>query len=61
MIAGGKRLAYAKIPAADIIYAELECQKGVDCGRITSFFLRVMQQPNFTLLLSLKIWIDCLQ
>ncbi|EDV23443.1 uncharacterized protein TRIADDRAFT_27805, partial [Trichoplax adhaerens] len=47
MIAGGKRIAYARIPAADIIHSELECQRGIDCGKMTSFFLRVPGKKGY--------------
>ncbi|XP_067833416.1 fer-1-like protein 6 [Heptranchias perlo] len=41
MLSGNKRIAYVRIPAKDILYSEKEDEKGKDCGKIKSLFLKL--------------------
>ena len=50
MISGGKRIAYGRIPAANVLYSPRELEKGLNCGRVQTVFLKVIRQ-NMELLL----------
>lgn len=41
MISNGKRIAYARVPSKDILYSGTEEEKGKDCGKVKTIFLRV--------------------
>lgn len=41
MISNGKRIAYARVPSKDILYSSTEEEKGKDCGKVKTIFLRV--------------------
>lgn len=41
LISGGKRQAYQRIPARDIIYSVVEEERGKDCGKVRTMFLKV--------------------
>uniref|UniRef100_UPI00398EED9F fer-1-like protein 6 n=1 Tax=Pristiophorus japonicus TaxID=55135 RepID=UPI00398EED9F len=41
MLSSNKRIAYVRIPAKDILYSEKEDEKGKDCGKIKSLFLKL--------------------
>lgn len=41
MISNGKRIAYARIPSKDILYSSIDEEKGKDCGKVKTIFLRV--------------------
>lgn len=41
MISNGKRIAYARVPSKDILYSATEEEKGKDCGKVKTIFLRV--------------------
>ncbi|XP_051879497.1 fer-1-like protein 6 [Pristis pectinata] len=41
MLSGNKKVAYARIPAKDILFSEKEDEKGKDCGKIKTFFLKL--------------------
>lgn len=41
MISNGKRIAYARVPSKDILYSATEEEKGKDCGKVKTLFLRV--------------------
>ncbi|XP_041834380.1 fer-1-like protein 4 [Melanotaenia boesemani] len=40
LLSGSKRLAYVRIPAHTILYSLVEEQKGQDCGRITTLYMK---------------------
>lgn len=44
MISNGKRIAYARVPSKDILYSGTEEEKGKDCGKVKTIFLRVSFQ-----------------
>lgn len=41
MISNGKRIAYARVPSKEILYSGTEQEKGKDCGKVKTIFLRV--------------------
>ncbi|XP_072323171.1 fer-1-like protein 6 [Scyliorhinus torazame] len=41
MLTGNKRIAYVRIPAKDILYSEKQDEKGKNCGKIQSLFLKL--------------------
>ncbi|XP_078395891.1 fer-1-like protein 6, partial [Cetorhinus maximus] len=41
MLSGNKRVAYVRIPAKDILHSEKEDEKGKNCGKIQSLFLKL--------------------
>jgi len=41
LLSGGKRLAYVRIPAYSILFSLVEEQKGRDCGRLTTLYMKV--------------------
>uniref|UniRef100_W5LBR1 Fer-1 like family member 6 n=1 Tax=Astyanax mexicanus TaxID=7994 RepID=W5LBR1_ASTMX len=40
MLSNNKRLAYARIPARNLLYSENVVEKGKDCGKISTLFLK---------------------
>lgn len=42
MISNNKRIAYARIPAKDILYSVVDEESGKDCGKVKTVFLRVL-------------------
>ncbi|KAM9758875.1 fer-1-like protein 4 [Menidia menidia] len=40
LLSGSKRLAYVRIPAHSILFSLVEEQKGRDCGRITTLYMK---------------------
>lgn len=40
MISNGKRIAYARVPSKDILYSSIYEEKGKDCGKVKTIFLR---------------------
>lgn len=41
MISNNKRVAYARVPAKNILYSPAKEQRGKDCGKIKTHFLKV--------------------
>ncbi|XP_066930260.1 otoferlin-like isoform X4 [Clytia hemisphaerica] len=41
MLSGGKRVAYARIPAQHVIYSQTDYERGRDAGRLQTVFLRL--------------------
>ncbi|KAL1517093.1 hypothetical protein ABEB36_000901 [Hypothenemus hampei] len=41
MICGGKRQAYQRIPARDLIYSIVDEERGKDCGQVRTMFLKL--------------------
>ena len=42
VISSGKRTAYQRIPARDLIYSIVDEESGRDCGRVQTLFLKVL-------------------
>lgn len=52
MISNGKRIAYARVPSKDILYSSIDEERGKDCGKVKTIFLRVsLMQYTFIYLL----------
>ena len=45
MLSGGKRVAYTRVCAEDIIYSQVDSERGQYCGRVQTIFLRVSNLP----------------
>lgn len=41
LISNGKRYAYQRIPAKDILYSIVDEERGKDCGKVQTLFLKV--------------------
>ncbi len=41
MISNHKRIAYRRIPAKDIIFSMVDEERGRDCGKVQTLFLKV--------------------
>ncbi|XP_015214984.2 fer-1-like protein 6 isoform X2 [Lepisosteus oculatus] len=41
MLSNNKRVAYARIPARDLVYSESDNERGKDCGKIKTLFLKM--------------------
>uniref|UniRef100_A0A3B4FK19 Otoferlin n=1 Tax=Pundamilia nyererei TaxID=303518 RepID=A0A3B4FK19_9CICH len=47
MISNGKRIAYARVPSKDILYSSIYEEKGKDCGKVKTIFLRIPGKKGF--------------
>uniref|UniRef100_A0A669EXJ4 Otoferlin n=1 Tax=Oreochromis niloticus TaxID=8128 RepID=A0A669EXJ4_ORENI len=47
MISNGKRIAYARVPSKDILYSSIDEEKGKDCGKVKTIFLRIPGKKGF--------------
>ncbi|TWW71797.1 Otoferlin Fer-1-like protein 2, partial [Takifugu flavidus] len=47
MLSNGKRIAYARVPSKDILYSGTEEEKGKDCGKVKTIFLRIPGKKGF--------------
>ncbi|KFV19953.1 Fer-1-like 6, partial [Tauraco erythrolophus] len=45
MLSSNKRVAYARVPAKNILYSPVKEQRGKDCGKIKTYFLKVSKRP----------------
>uniref|UniRef100_A0A672ZSG3 Otoferlin n=1 Tax=Sphaeramia orbicularis TaxID=375764 RepID=A0A672ZSG3_9TELE len=45
MISNGKRIAYARVPSKDILYSSIDEERGKECGKVKTIFLRVSFGP----------------
>ncbi len=41
MLSGGRRVAYTRIPAPSVLFSLVEEEKGKDCGKITTVYMKV--------------------
>lgn len=41
MISNSKRVAYTRIPAEEILYSKVDSERGLNCGRVQTIFLRL--------------------
>eukprot|EP00795_Rhopilema_esculentum_P007851 gene7851-13729_t len=41
MLSGGKRVAYTRIPASDVMFSKLDFERGTNSGRVQTIFLRL--------------------
>ncbi|KAM9788060.1 otoferlin-like [Syngnathus typhle] len=47
MISNGKRIAYARVASKDILYSGMDEERGKDCGKIKTIFLRIPGKRGF--------------
>uniref|UniRef100_A0A3Q3K9H7 Otoferlin n=1 Tax=Monopterus albus TaxID=43700 RepID=A0A3Q3K9H7_MONAL len=47
MISNGKHIAYARVPSKDILYSSTEEERGKDCGKVKTIFLRIPGKKGF--------------
>uniref|UniRef100_A0A087YJ64 Otoferlin n=1 Tax=Poecilia formosa TaxID=48698 RepID=A0A087YJ64_POEFO len=47
MISNGKRIAYARVPSKDILYSGVDEERGKDCGKVKTIFLRIPGKKGF--------------
>ncbi|XP_019746093.1 otoferlin-like isoform X1 [Hippocampus comes] len=47
MISNGKRIAYARVPSKDILYSGMDEERGKDCGKVKTSFLRIPGKRGF--------------
>uniref|UniRef100_H3C510 Otoferlin n=1 Tax=Tetraodon nigroviridis TaxID=99883 RepID=H3C510_TETNG len=47
MISNGRRIAYARVPSKDILYSATEEERGKDCGKVKTIFLRIPGKKGF--------------
>lgn len=41
MLSGGKRVAYTRVPATDVMYSKVDFERGIHAGRVQTIFLRL--------------------
>lgn len=51
MLSNNRRVAYARIPAQNILYSVVEEERGKDCAKIQTVFMKVGLYQNSVLLL----------
>ncbi|XP_061750148.1 otoferlin-like [Nerophis ophidion] len=47
MISNGKRMAYARVASKDILYSAMDEERGKDCGKVKTIFLRIPGKRGF--------------
>ncbi|XP_041828567.1 otoferlin-like [Melanotaenia boesemani] len=47
MISNGKRIAYARVPSKDILFSSMDEERGKDCGKVKTIFLRIPGKKGF--------------
>ncbi|XP_022236402.1 otoferlin-like, partial [Limulus polyphemus] len=53
MISGGKRIAYSRLPAKDLLFSIVEEEAGKHCGKVQTIFLKdKVDTSHFTFILS---------
>lgn len=53
MISNGKRIAYARVPSKDILFSSTEQERGKDCGKVKTIFLRVQKTTKYSEMFSM--------
>ncbi|XP_010215004.1 PREDICTED: fer-1-like protein 4 [Tinamus guttatus] len=56
MLSNNKRVAYARIPAQNVLYSVVEEEKGKDCAKIQTVFLKVPGSHNGEIFAKLEIY-----
>ena len=44
MVQNNKRVAYHRIPAKDVVYSVVDEERGRECGKVQTFFLKVFSR-----------------
>ncbi|XP_030625615.1 otoferlin isoform X2 [Chanos chanos] len=47
MMSNNKQIAYARVPSKDILYSSVEEERGKDCGKVKTLFLRLPGKKGF--------------
>ncbi|XP_062379458.1 otoferlin-like [Sardina pilchardus] len=47
MLSNNKRIAYARVPSKDILYSPVEEEKGKDCAKVKTIFLKLPGKKSF--------------
>ncbi|KAG1949657.1 fer-1-like protein [Pimephales promelas] len=56
MLSGGRRVAYARIPAPSILFSLVEEEKGKDCGKITAVYMKTPGGPVGEIFAKLEVY-----
>ncbi|XP_051958046.1 fer-1-like protein 4 isoform X2 [Xyrauchen texanus] len=56
MLSGGKRVAYARIPAHSILFSLVEEEKGKDCGNIATVYMKTPGGPVGEIFAKLEVY-----
>ncbi|XP_060713707.1 fer-1-like protein 4 [Tachysurus vachellii] len=56
MMSGGKRIAYARIPSHSILFSLVEEEKGKNCGKITSIYMKTPGGPLGEIFAKLEVY-----
>ncbi|KAI1891064.1 hypothetical protein AGOR_G00160050 [Albula goreensis] len=57
MMSGDKRVAYARIPAHSVIFSLVEEEKGKDCGKLTTIFMKTPGGPPGEIFAKLEVYL----
>ncbi|KAM9860161.1 fer-1-like protein 4 [Aulostomus maculatus] len=57
LLSGSKRLAYVRIPAHSILFSLVEEQRGRDCGRITTLYMKSPGSPISEIFAKLEVYL----
>ncbi|KAL4648921.1 fer-1-like protein 4 [Arapaima gigas] len=57
MMSGGKRVAYARIPAHTILFSLVEEEKGKDCGKLTTIYMKTPGGPLGEIFAKLEVYL----
>ncbi|XP_018611397.2 fer-1-like protein 4 [Scleropages formosus] len=57
MMSGGKRIAYARIPAHTILFSMVEEEKGKDCGKLTTIYMKTPGGPLGEIFAKLEVYL----
>ncbi|XP_035244550.1 fer-1-like protein 4 [Anguilla anguilla] len=57
MMSGAKRIAYARIPAHSIIFSLVEEEKGRDCGKLTTIYMKTPGGPLGEIFAKLEVYL----
>nr|XP_057911615.1 fer-1-like protein 4 isoform X1 [Doryrhamphus excisus] len=57
LLSGSKRLAYVRIPAHSIVFSLVEDQKGRDCGRVTTLYMKSPGSSTSELFAKLEVYL----
>nr|XP_021335523.1 fer-1-like protein 4 [Danio rerio] len=56
MLSGGRRVAYARIPAPSVLFSLVEEEKGKDCGKITAVYMKTPGGPVGEIFAKLEVY-----
>ncbi|KAL6464660.1 hypothetical protein MHYP_G00269770, partial [Metynnis hypsauchen] len=56
MMSGGRRVSYARIPAHSILFSLVEEEKGRDCGKISTIYMKTPGGPLGEIYAKLEVY-----